>query len=84
MKKPYTRPTIEAESFQLDADVAVGCHDEGFIAIHFYETQVGCGYGVYFSAVQCQIDVTPDKDDGGESMCYHGPTLTFGKSFTNS
>ena len=60
------------------------CHDEGFIAIHFQETQVGCGYGVYFSTVQCQIDVTPDKDDSGESMCCHGPTVTFGKNFTNS
>ena len=84
MKRQYIPPMIETESFQLDADIAVACHDDGFIAINYQETQLGCGYGLYFSAVQCQIDVTPDKDDQGESMCYHGPTVTFGKNFTHS
>lgn len=50
MKKTYTKPTLEVDSFQLDADVATG--DCAWITVNEGQTS-------------CEVDFdTPDTNDG--------------------
>lgn len=67
MKKKYSAPVIEIESFQLDAAIAASC---GAKLNHSANT---CTYGEsgYFTGA-CAIDI---ESTGGiyDGICYHGP-----------
>lgn len=85
MKKAYTKPQIAVESFQLDAAVAAACSSHAPHAI-LNHTESTCTYdgGAFFNLYNCQFDLTYKDDDGNDTICYHGPTVSEGLYFINS
>lgn len=77
MKRAYSKPFLAVESFQLNAAIAGSCSND--TPINHYATS--CGYGVieegeywyYFGENNCELDVTGESSQGGETPCYHGP-----------
>ena len=83
MKRPYFRPMLAFESYQLDAAVAVQCS----VAIGNTTDQCSVdlggggkigygGGGEFLSYTNCQTDLVGDGPNG-ESVCYHGPHSAF-------
>jgi len=82
MKRPYFRPMLAFESYQLDAAIADQC------AVPIGNTTYQCsvslngdkygygGGGEFFNYTNCQTDLVGDGPNG-ESVCYHGPHSTF-------
>jgi len=83
MKRPYKKPYLEVESFQLDAAIAEACSTLGSIAIHHTEEK-NCTFanGQFFNLINCSMDLTGASIDGNDTVCYHGPFLSGGKTFT--
>ena len=84
MKKPYSRPMLAFESYQLDAAIAIKCS----VPIGIYtdtcsvDLSAGGHYGPggggeFFNYYNCQTDLVGDGPDN-ESVCYHGPHSSFG------
>lgn len=89
MKKAYTKPYIAVESFQLDAAIASACSTTGATPIHYGESSCGydeisSGYWEYFNLNNCEVDLTGPGDDGSDTICYHGPMLSFNQMFIAS
>lgn len=84
MKKKYEKPVLMIESFQLDATVAASCSSQDGIPIHYGESNCVFDGGAYFNYNNCDEDVTGSDDDGHDTICYHGPELTGGLTFTYS
>ena len=85
MKKVYSKPYIGLESFQLNAAIASACSTMGKQPINHGESS--CSFndeGQFYSLVNCQIDLTGPANDGNDSICYHGPLISGGISFTFS
>lgn len=69
MKKPYVKPQVHFENFQLSASIAAGCK-----LISTNLAQYDCPYtdpdlGVIFAKEPCQYG----PPDGDNSVCYHPP-----------
>ena len=93
MKKTYRKPYLGVESFQLNAAVAATCSGGNSrssprgISINHWETT--CAFPdnnnpQFFSLSNCQIDLTDASLDGNDTLCYHGPMLSNGITFTYS
>lgn len=80
MRKPYQKPILAVESFQLDAAIAGSCSGQGYAPLNYSEDTCE-GRGGYFSD-QCKEDVIPE--DPNDEFCYHGPTATGGMTFIYS
>lgn len=85
MKRTYSKPYLLVESFQLDAAIAASCSSEGGVALNH---AVGTCWNntddkYFFNADYCDVDLTGPEDDGGDTLCYHGPTLA-GRTFITS
>ena len=76
MKKPYQKPVVAVELFQLDASIAASCSSQGYQPLNHYDFSVCKDHtdnGYFFNANHCVIDLTPPDDDGSDGICYHGP-----------
>ncbi len=84
MKRKYEKPYLGLESFQLNAAVALSCSSQNYTPINYWES--GCTFenGEYFNLFNCQFDLSGPENDGNDSICYHGPVLSFGEIFTYS
>lgn len=74
MKKPYQKPILVTESFQLDAAIAGGC------GAALNQAEDTCGYGkieenwwTYFGIDTCEINVTNPLTGQYDGFCYQGP-----------
>lgn len=86
MKRKYMKPYIQVEPYQLDAAVAASCTGEGYLPLNH---SVGSCWDntlnkYFFNANVCDVDLTPAGDDGGDTMCYHGPSAAYGVTYLNS
>ena len=82
MKKKYEKPIFIIESFQLDASISASCSSQGYIPINYGENN--CTFeGEFFSYDNCQVDLTGPKEDGNDTLCYHGPMVA-NKTFISS
>lgn len=90
MKKQYKKPYLGLESFQLNAALAAACSSSSGSGrrtpINHGETTCSypIGSGQFFSAYNCQVDLTDATVDGNDTLCYHGPGLSNGMVFTFS
>lgn len=87
MKKPYRKPYLGVESFQLNAAVAAACSTDQRIPINHGPSS--CAFpskdnAQFFSLSNCKIDVTDGSQDGNNTVCYHGPLLSNGITFAYS
>lgn len=70
MKRAYKKPSIAAESFQLNAAIAGSCADANKIPLnHGMETCSIGPVGSYF-ILQYECDISFD-DETDEGYCYH-------------
>ena len=80
MKRPYTKPVLIIESYQLDMNIA-SCSGDGKQPIGL--TQDTCTYNhggpVYFSD-NCPDDIV-NPIEPGDGFCYHGFNAGFGDIF---
>ena len=83
MKKKYEKPVFIIESFQLDATIATSCSSDRYIPINYGENNCSYKEGQFFSANNCQFDLTGPEGDGNDTLCYHGPSLA-GMTFISS
>ena len=83
VKRPYVRPMLAFESYQLDAAIAVHCKVP--IGNTTYQCSVNLsgesiGWwttgGEFFNYQNCQTDLV-GTGENNESVCYHGPHSTF-------
>ena len=86
MRREYHKPFLAVESFQLSAAIAASCTGNGGVALNH---DIGSCWentsnGVFYNAALCDVDLTPPDDDGGDSLCYHGPDWTNGVTFIYS
>lgn len=82
MKKNYSKPLIVIETFQLDAAVAANCEIALGHAIGDCWNNTNDKY--VFNWDLCSVDLTPADDDGNDTICYHGPSLTGNVVYINS
>ncbi len=82
MKRPYQKPYLGVESFQLNAAIAQSCSAQNFTPIHHYADACTFDNGQYFNLFNCQVDLTGPGNDGNDTICYHGPTASHGQIFT--
>lgn len=64
MKKPYSKPTIVVEAFQLDQPIAAGCKAD------FDDMRSLLDIG-YFADSNCGIFFEEGKLPGYDTICYH-------------
>ena len=93
MKKPYSRPQLAFESYQLDAAIAIICDVKLNYATYSCSVDLvgdgsngGLGGGrEFFNYVNCQTDLV-GTGENNESVCSHGPYGSFDllKIFLNS
>ena len=84
MKKPYSRPQLAFESYQLDAAIATICAVKLWYGMNTCSVDLvgdqgngGPGGGrEFFNYVNCQTDLV-GTGDNNESVCYHGPYSSF-------
>jgi len=82
MKRPYQKPYLGVESFQLNAAVAVACSTLGATPIRHGPDDCTFDNGQFYNLFNCQIDLTGPGNDGNDTICYHGPTASHGQIFT--
>lgn len=70
MKKPYSKPTIVVEAFQLDQPIAAGCTAD-------YDDMRDLITMGYFTAEKtCETPVGEGTLPGYDTICYHGNVQT--------
>ena len=82
MKRPYKKPYLGVESFQLNAALAQSCSAQHYTPINRGPNDCTFDNGQFFNLFNCQLDLTYSDDDGNDTICYHGPILSFGEIFT--
>ncbi|MBE6984460.1 MAG: hypothetical protein E7434_02380 [Ruminococcaceae bacterium] len=82
MKRPYQKPYLGLESFQLNAAVAAACSTDGYTPIRHREDDCTFDNGQFYNLFNCQVDLTGPANDGNDTICYHGPTASQGQIFT--
>lgn len=83
MKKPYSKPRIEFESFELSQAIAAGCE---VIQNNFNKGQCGFqwnGMGTLFAAdAGSMCDILPDHKPGWGKGCWKSDFMTdYGQTF---
>lgn len=66
MKKPYSKPTIVVEAFQLDQPIAVGCTAD------YEDMRALLEFGYFAAEGTCSRPVVGDGAlPGFDTICYH-------------
>lgn len=67
MKKPYSKPTIVIEAFQLDQPIAAGCTAD------YDDMRDLLTFGYFTEERVCEIKVPGEGPiQGYDTICYHG------------
>lgn len=74
MKKPYSKPTIIVEAFQLDQPIAAGCNADRDDMNDLLEL------GYFTAEMNCGISVGDGTLPGYDTICYHS---NIQKAFTS-
>ncbi len=83
MKRPYQKPVLGVESFQLNAAIALSCSAQDYTPIRWYEDE--CSFeGQFFNLFNCVVDISGPQLDGNDAICYHGPFASYGQIFVYS
>lgn len=70
MKKPYSKPTIIVEAFQLDQPIAAGCNADRDDMNDLLEL------GYFTAEMNCGIPVGDGTLPGYDTICYHSNIQT--------
>lgn len=89
MKKTYTKPYLAVESFQLDAAIATSCSSQGKAVLT--QAVESCTFESIDPRITqfggpCTTNVIETAHGYGRynTLCYHGPVVTYSNVFTAS